>query len=86
MIVGVMKDKKLKLRILHASYTLGYAGRKNSKTSIGCHGHAGDTRPGQTRKTPKDLSAHESEERGRGESVGLYPVYMRERGVWGRGG
>ncbi len=72
------------MRILHASYTLGCAGRKNS--SIGCHGHAGGTRPGQTRKTPKDLSSHESEECGRGESVGLYVVYMRERGGWGRGG
>ena len=61
-------------------------GRKNSTTSIGCHGHAGGTRPGQTRQTPKDLSAHESEERGHGESVGLYAVYMRERGGWGRGG
>jgi hypothetical protein len=36
-------------------YTLGSAGRKNSKPSIGSHGHAGGTRPGQTRKTPKDL-------------------------------
>ena len=51
-----------------------------------CHGHAGGTRPGQTRKTPKDLSAHESEDRGRGESVGLYAVYMHERGGGGRGG
>ncbi len=50
------------------------------------HGHTGGTRPGQTRKTPKDLSAHESEDRGRGESVGLYVVYMHERGGWGRGG
>ncbi len=48
-------------------------------SSIVCHGHAGGTRPVQTRKTPKDLSAHESEERGRGESVGLYAVYMHER-------
>ena len=46
-------------------------GRKNSKTNIGSHGHAGGTRPGETRKTPKNLSAHESEERGREESVGL---------------
>ncbi len=51
-----------------------------------CHGHDGGTRPGQTRKTPKDLSAHESEERGRGESVGLYAVYMDEREGWERGG
>jgi hypothetical protein len=48
--------------------------------SIGCHGHTGDTRPDQTRKTPKDLSAHESEDRGCEESVGLYDVYIRERG------
>jgi hypothetical protein len=44
------------------------------------------TRPGQTRKTPNDLSTHESEERGREESVGLYAVCMRERGGWGREG
>ncbi len=37
-------------------------------------------------KTPKDLSGHESEDRGRGESVGLYVVYLRERGGLGRGG
>ena len=60
------------MRILHVSHTLGCAGRKNCTPSIGCHGHSGDTRPDQTRLTPKDLSAHESEERGRGESVGLY--------------
>ena len=47
------------------------AGRKNSKPNIGIHGHAGGTRPGQTRKTPKNLSAHGSEERGREESVGF---------------
>ena len=66
------------MRILHVSHTLGCVGRKNSTSSIGCHGHAGDTRTDQTRKTPKDLSAHESEESGRGESVGLYVVYMCE--------
>ncbi len=54
------------------------AGRKNSKPNIGIHGHTGGTRPGQTRKTPKNLSAHESEDRGREESVGLYAacIYM----------
>ena len=86
MSAGMMKDYKLKLRNLHTSHTLGCAGRKNSKTSIGSHGHAGGTRPGQTRKTPKDLSAHEREERGRGEGVGLYAVYLQEREGWGRGG
>ncbi len=60
-------------------------GRNNSKPSIGSHGHAGGTRPGQTLKTPKDLSAREREERGRGEGVGLYAVYIRERGGGGRG-
>ena len=73
-------------RNLHVSYTLGSGGRKNSKTNIGIHGHAGDTRPGQTRKTPKNLSGHESEDRGREESVGLYAVSIRERGGRGRGG
>jgi hypothetical protein len=66
------------MRILHSSHTLGCTGRKNRKPSIGSHGHAGDTRPAQTRKTPKDLSVHESEEHGRGESVGWYTVYIRE--------
>ncbi len=40
-------------------------GRNNGK-SIGSSGHAGGTRPGQTRKKPKDLSTHEREERGCG--------------------
>jgi hypothetical protein len=44
-------------RSLNVSHTLGCTGRNNSKMSIGSHGHAGDTRPGQTRKTPKHLSA-----------------------------
>ncbi len=63
---------------MNSLHTLCYAGRKNSKISIWSNGHTGDTRSGQTRKTPKDLSVHESEERGRGESVGLYVVYMCE--------
>ncbi len=49
---------------------LGCTGKNNSKSSIGSHGHVGGTRPGKTRKTPKDLSVHESEVCGRGESVG----------------
>jgi hypothetical protein len=71
MIVGVMKDEKLKLRILHDSDELGSVGRKNSKPSIGSHGHAGGMRPCQTRKTPTDLSARDREDRGCGEGVGL---------------
>jgi hypothetical protein len=54
-------------------------GRNNIKSSTGSSGHTGGTRPGQTRKKPKDLSASEREERGRGEGGGLYAVYMRER-------
>ena len=42
-----------------------------------------NTRPGQTRKKPKDLSTREREERGRGEGGGLYIVYMCERGGGG---
>ena len=60
------------------------SGRKNSNPNIGIHGHTGDTRPDQTHKTPKNLSAHESEERGREESVGLYVVCIHERGGYGR--
>ena len=56
-------------------------GRKNSKTNIGIHDHVGGTRPDQTRKTPKNLSAHESEERGREESVGrLGGVVVKQLG------
>ncbi len=40
-------------------------------------GHAGDTRPGQTRKKPKDLSAREREDRGRWEGGGVYAVCIR---------
>jgi len=54
-------------------------GRRNSKPNIGSHythGHGGGTMTDQTWKTPKDLSVHDREERGCGEGVGLYPVYM----------
>ena len=68
------------MRYLNDSNTLGRAGRNNSKPSCGSSGHAGGTRPGQTRKKPKDLSAREREERGRGEGVGLCAAYMREQG------
>ena len=60
-------------------------GRLNSNHSIGSHGHTGGARPDQTFKTPKDLSEREREDRGRGEGVGLYSVYMCERGGGGRG-
>ena len=53
---------------MSVSHPLGSAGRKNSKSSIGTHGHDGGTRPGQTHKIPKDLSEHESEDHGCGES------------------
>jgi hypothetical protein len=68
------------------SHALGCTGRKNRKSSIGSHGHTGGTRPDQTRKTTKNLSEHDREERGCGEGVGLYVVYMCERGGGGRGG
>jgi hypothetical protein len=45
---------------------------------IGSSGHAGGTRPGEIRKTPKGLSAREREERGRGEGVGLNAVCFRQ--------
>ena len=52
-------------------------GRKNSKTSLGSHGHVGGTRPGQTWKTTKNLSAHDREERGCEEGVGRQnPVFF----------
>jgi hypothetical protein len=73
MIVGVMKDQKPKLRILHTSHTLGSACKKNSKSSIGSHGKTGGTRPGQTCKTPKDLSSHSLYIRERGDTV---PVWI----------
>ena len=64
-------------------HTLGCVCRNNSNPSIGSHGHAGGTSPGQTHKTPKDLSSREREESGCGEGVGLYVVYIRERGGGG---
>ena len=60
---------------------MGCEGRKNGKPSRGSSGHAGGTRPGQTRKKPKDLSAREREERGRGEGGGVYAMCMRKRGA-----
>jgi hypothetical protein len=36
----------------------------------------GDTRPGRTRRKPKNLSVCESEERGRGEGGGVYGTLM----------
>jgi hypothetical protein len=57
-----------------------------SKPSIGSSGHTGGTRPGQTRKKPKDLSACDREECGSGEGGSVYAVYIRERGAGGRGG
>ena len=74
-----------KTRDLNSSYTLGSEGRY-SKTRRWSSGHAGDTRPGQTRKKLKDLSTCDREERERGEGGGVYTVYIRERGVGGRGG
>ena len=66
-----VNNKLTRLRYLRVK-----SGRKNSKPNIGSHGHAGGTRPDEKRKTPKNLSAHEREERGREESVGLYAVCM----------
>jgi hypothetical protein len=84
-------------RDLNISHTLGCVGRKNSRPSIGSHGHDGDTTSDQTLKTQKDLSTHESDSVrtvrvtslkvrsvGGGESVGLYVVYIRQRGGLGR--
>jgi hypothetical protein len=79
--VGIMRDQTLKRRDLNSSHTLGCAGRNNIKPSSGSSGHAGGTRPGHTRKKPKDLSAREREERGRGEGGGVYAVCMRSRGA-----
>jgi hypothetical protein len=41
-------------------------------------GHAGGTRPGQTRKKPKDLGTREGEERGRcrGGGGGVYGMVL----------
>jgi hypothetical protein len=72
--VGIMRDETLKRRNLNSSYTLGCEGGNDSKPSIGSHGHYGATRRGQTRKTPKDLSACD---RGCGEDGGVYDVCIR---------
>jgi hypothetical protein len=68
-----------KRRDLNVSHTLGYVGRNDSKPSIGSSGHSGGTRPGQTRKKPKDLSSREGEECGRGGGGGVYSVWKCER-------
>ena len=57
--VGIMRDETLKRRDLNVSHTLGYMDAR---------------RPGQTRKKPKDLSAYDREECGRGEGGGVYDV------------
>jgi hypothetical protein len=49
----------VKRRDLNDSHTLGCTGRNNSNPSRGSSGHAGGTRPGQTHKKPKNLSARE---------------------------
>jgi hypothetical protein len=53
MVVDVMRGYTLKRG---DQTTLGWSGRNNSKSSIGSSGHTGGTSPGQTHKTPKDLS------------------------------
>ena len=59
------------------STVLGYTTYfTNSKSRNGSSGHVRGTRPGQTRKKPKDLSAREREEGGCGEGGGVYPVCM----------
>ncbi len=68
------------MRDLNGSHTLGFVGRNNSNPSIGSSSHVGDTRPGQTRKKPKDLSTREREERGCGEGGG---VYVADHGIKG---
>ncbi len=45
----------------------------------GSRGHVGGTRPGQTRKKPKDLSVREGEDRGCGTGGGVYVVCKCER-------
>ena len=70
--VGIMRDQTLKRRDLNASHTLGYADRKNSKSSIGSSGPP-EARVLVTRKKPKDLSVCD---RGRGEGGGVYAVCM----------
>ena len=67
------------MRDLNSPHTLGCVGRNNSKSRRGSIGHDRDTRPGQTRKKPKDLSPREREEGGRGEGGGVYPVCDNEK-------
>ena len=50
-----MRDYTVKRRDLDDSNTLVCVGRY-SKSSSGSSGHTGDTRPGQARWKPKDLS------------------------------
>jgi hypothetical protein len=75
--VSITRDYTLKRRDLNPSDTLGYTGINNSKPSSGTIGDTGGTRPGQTRKIPKDLSVREREHRGCGEGGGVYVVCRR---------
>ena len=56
-------------------------GRNNSNPRIGSSGHTRGTRPGQTRKKPKDLSTREREEGGCGVGEGVYVVCVIEINV-----
>ena len=77
--VGVTRDQTLKRRHLNASHTLGCVGKTDGIPNPSGHDTEGrlGSRSGQTHKKPRDLSAHDREERGRGEGGGVYAVCIR---------
>ena len=73
----MMRDQTLKRRDLNSSHTLGCTRKTDSKTNPSGHDGEGDSRPGQTRKKPRDLSVYDREECGCGEGGGVYDVFIR---------
>ena len=70
----------LQRRDLNSSYTLGSSGKTGSNPNPSGHDGEGDSKAGQTRKKPRDLSPYDREECGRGEGGGVYDVCIRYRG------
>ena len=76
--VDVMRDQRLKRRVL--TPPLHWVARVKQIVRlilVVTTPAEGGSRSGQTRKKPRDLSAYDREERGRGEGGVMYAVCMR---------
>jgi hypothetical protein len=79
---GCLYNKRLNVKTegsKRLAYTGLLTGRTYSTPSNGSSGRGGGTRLGQTRKKPKDLSACDREERGRGKVGGVYARVSQQR-------